>query len=75
MRDRHWFVRLRSAVFRNAIGAVLVMLGVAMSLPGVRGQGLLTILVGLMLVDFPGKRTLQPPARALQRSHLILAGD
>jgi hypothetical protein len=54
MRDRYWFVRLPSAVFRNAIGAVLVTLGVAMSLPGVPGQGLLTILVGLMPVDFSG---------------------
>jgi hypothetical protein len=27
-----------------------------MSLPGVPGQGILTILLGLMLLDLPGKR-------------------
>jgi hypothetical protein len=30
-----------------------------MSLPGVPGQGLLTILLGIMLLDFPGKRGLE----------------
>jgi hypothetical protein len=32
------------------------LLGIALSLPGVPGQGLLTILIGAMLLDFPGKR-------------------
>jgi hypothetical protein len=27
-----------------------------MSVPGVPGQGILTILLGIMLLDFPGKR-------------------
>ncbi len=30
-----------------------------MSLPGIPGQGLLTILLGVMLLDFPGKRRLE----------------
>jgi hypothetical protein len=30
-----------------------------MSLPGVPGQGVLTILLGIMLLDFPGKRGLE----------------
>jgi hypothetical protein len=30
-----------------------------MSLPGVPGQGVLTILLGVMLLDFPGKRNLE----------------
>jgi hypothetical protein len=30
-----------------------------MSLPGVPGQGVLTILLGVMLLDFPGKRRLE----------------
>lgn len=59
MRDRHWFLRLCGTVLKNAIGMVLVILGILMSLPGVPGQGLLTVLVGLMLVDFPGKRVLE----------------
>ena len=30
-----------------------------MSLPGVPGQGLLTVLLGIMLVDFPGEDRLE----------------
>lgn len=43
-------------VLRNLFGALLVVLGVAMLV--LPGQGLLTLLVGLMLVDFPGKHGL-----------------
>jgi hypothetical protein len=43
-------------VLRNLLGIVLVVLGVAMLL--LPGQGLLTLLVGLLLVDFPGKLRL-----------------
>lgn len=42
---------------KNAIGAVLLCVGVAMLfLPG---QGLLTMLAGLALLNFPGKRRLE----------------
>jgi hypothetical protein len=43
-------------VLKNALGVVLVLLGVAMLL--LPGQGLLTLLVGVLLVDFPGKHGL-----------------
>jgi Na+/H+ antiporter NhaD/arsenite permease-like protein len=43
-------------VLRNLLGVVLVVLGVAMLL--LPGQGLLTLLVGVLLVDFPGKHRL-----------------
>lgn len=43
-------------IVRNALGVVLVLLGVAMLL--LPGQGLITLLVGVLLVDFPGKRRL-----------------
>ena len=39
---------------KNILGLFLVALGVVLSLPGVPGQGLLTILLGIMLLDFPG---------------------
>jgi hypothetical protein len=42
----------------NLLGGALVILGVALSVPGVPGQGVLTILAGLILMDFPGKRRL-----------------
>jgi hypothetical protein len=54
--DRHKAVRWSGLVMKNLVGAVLVLLGIVMSLPGVPGQGILTILLGLMLLDLPGKR-------------------
>ena len=44
---------------KNFLGVVLVALGVVLSLPGVPGQGLLTILLGVMLLDFPGRHRLE----------------
>ena len=51
----HW-VR----VFLRNMGAVaLIVLGILLMLPGVPGQGLLTVLLGIMLSDFPGKVRLE----------------
>lgn len=66
---RHPALRIALAVGRNVLGLALVGLGVILALPGVPGQGLLTILIGLLLVDFPGKyrllrRLLRQPAIA-----------
>ena len=44
---------------KNILGVFLVALGVVLSLPGVPGQGLLTILLGIMLLDFPGRERLE----------------
>lgn len=44
---------------KNILGIILVALGVVLSLPGVPGQGLITILLGIMLVDFPGRDRLE----------------
>jgi hypothetical protein len=55
-RHRHPMVRWPLVIGKNVLGVLLVLLGVVMSLPGVPGQGILTILLGAMLVDFPGKR-------------------
>jgi len=46
-------------VGKNLLGLVLVALGLVMALPLVPGQGLLTLMIGLLLVDFPGKRSLE----------------
>lgn len=59
MPNRHQAIRSLAILARNLLGAFLVLLGIVMSLPGVPGQGLLTILLGIMLLDFPGKRTLE----------------
>jgi hypothetical protein len=57
--NHHRAVRSAALVGRNILGVFLVGLGIVLSLPGVPGQGILTILLGIMLLDFPGKRTLE----------------
>ncbi len=44
---------------KNALGFLLVCAGAVMALPGVPGQGLLTMLVGILLMDLPGKRGVE----------------
>lgn len=49
---RHW----TWVVARNVLGVVLLVAGIAMLV--LPGQGVLTVVLGLMLIDFPGKRAL-----------------
>src|SRR5436190_8730012 len=71
LQGRSWILRLLAIFLKNAFGILLLLLGAIMAIPGVPGQGLLTILVGLVLVDFPGKRKL---TLALLRRPLVLNG-
>ena len=48
---RHWAFRIA----RSAVGIVLVAVGALLSLPGIPGQGVLTIVAGLILIEFPGR--------------------
>jgi|SRR5882672_2246201 len=57
--DKHPALRFLAVFAKNLLGVVLVVLGIVMSIPGVPGQGILTILLGIMLLDFPGKRNLE----------------
>jgi hypothetical protein len=50
-------LRAIAVVAKNVAGAVLILAGVSMLVGP--GQGLLTIFVGLMLVNFPGKYRLE----------------
>lgn len=52
-------LRVLAAVAKNVLGALLVVAGAIMTIPGVPGQGMLTILIGLLLLDFPGKRNIE----------------
>ncbi|MEP6637560.1 MAG: hypothetical protein ABJB97_12610 [Acidobacteriota bacterium] len=52
-------VRILAIGGKNLLGVLLVLLGIVLSIPGVPGQGLLTILLGIMLLDFPGKHRLE----------------
>jgi hypothetical protein len=62
---RHVVLHVLAIVAKNLGGVVLVALGLIMAVPGVPGQGLLTALIGLSLVSFPGKRRLE--RRLIQR--------
>jgi hypothetical protein len=57
--DRSPFIRALAGFGKNLLGVLLVALGIVMSVPGVPGQGILTILLGIMLLDFPRKRDLE----------------
>lgn len=57
MKDHHPVLRLIGLVAKNVIGVIFLLAGFAMLfLPG---QGILTILIGVSLMDFPGKQRLE----------------
>jgi hypothetical protein len=66
---RHPALRALARVAKNLAGLVLLLLGFVMALPGVPGQGILTMIIGLTLVDFPGKVELE---RRLVRRPFVL---
>lgn len=56
-RNQYPVLALMFLVFRNVLGFVILLAGIAMLV--LPGQGLLTILLGIMLISFPGKRRLE----------------
>lgn len=52
-------LRALARVGKNLAGLVLLLLGAVMALPGVPGQGILTMIIGLTLLDLPGKLALE----------------
>lgn len=51
----HPALRLLLVIGKNLLGGVLVTFGILLSIPGVPGPGLLTILIGGSLIDYPGR--------------------
>lgn len=51
----HWVTK----IMKNVAGAVTILLGLPLALPGIPGSGLVLMVVGIALLDFPGKRQLQ----------------
>jgi hypothetical protein len=47
------FVRVAVAIAKNIFGGILMLAGLLMFL--LPGQGMLTLLIGFLLIDFPGK--------------------
>lgn len=55
--DSHPAIRMTALVAKNLLGAVLVAFGLVMLFTP--GQGILSILMGLSLLNVPGKRALE----------------
>ncbi len=53
VKNNNPFVRGVFIVGKNVVGYVLIVLGITMLF--MPGQGLLTVLLGIILIDFPGK--------------------
>lgn len=66
---RHPAIRVLGTIGKNILGILLVVLGIVMSIPGVPGQGILTILLGIMLLDFPGRQDLEHKIVSQPRVH------
>ena len=60
----------RTAMWENVAGWLLIVTGLVLTIPGVPGQGLLTVLAGVILADFPKKLALE---RWLMRKPAIFA--
>lgn len=57
MENHHPVLRVMGHVVKNVVGAIFLFAGFLMLfLPG---QGLLTLLIGLSMLDFPGKRNVE----------------
>ncbi|HUF04553.1 MAG TPA: hypothetical protein VMM38_10295 [Aridibacter sp.] len=69
--DKPWLMKWGAVILKNILGVFLILLGLALSLPGVPGQGILTILLGLIMLDIPGKRPLE--ARIIKRPRVLSA--
>ena len=68
-KNQHPVIRLLALVGKNLIGCGLIVAGLLMLfLPG---QGILTLVMGLMLVDYPGKFRLE---RKVVKTPAILNG-
>ena len=57
MQDHHPVLRVAGHIVKNAVGAVFLFAGFLMLfLPG---QGVLTMVIGISMLDFPGKRKIE----------------
>ena len=55
--DNHPLLRWSGLILKNLIGVLLMLAGIAMLL--LPGQGLLTLAIGLLLLDFPHKHRVE----------------
>ncbi|MDQ3131100.1 MAG: hypothetical protein M3Q99_10105 [Acidobacteriota bacterium] len=62
-----WAVRWGALIAKNVVGLILVIAGIVMLIGP--GQGILTILIGLVMMDIPGKRPLE--AKIIKRPTIL----
>ncbi len=67
--ERHPALRVVGVISKNAFGSLFIVAGIAMLV--LPGQGIITIVVGLLLIDFPGKFRLE---RWLARRRPLMRG-
>lgn len=68
--QRHPVIRRIFRIVKHTLGTLLVAVGVILSLPGIPGPGIVTILLGVMLLDAPEHRA----ATWLLRRPVVRAG-
>jgi hypothetical protein len=64
-----WITRWGAVIAKNVAGLILIIAGIVMLVGP--GQGILTILIGLILMDIPGKRPLE--AKLIKRPVILAA--
>lgn len=67
--DSSWITRWGAVIAKNLVGVILIAAGIVMLIGP--GQGILSILTGLILMDIPGKRPLE--ARLISRPPVLAA--
>ena len=67
--DKHFFVRWAAFLIKNTIGFLLIIAGIIMIFTP--GPGVPTILLGLVMMDIPGKRPLE--AKLINRPMVLSA--
>lgn len=67
--EKHFSVRWIAFIVKNLIGFVLIIAGIVMIITP--GPGVPTILLGLIMMDIPGKRPLE--AKLIQRPAVLAA--
>lgn len=63
---RHPASRITARVIKNSLGVLLLLAGLAMMV--LPGQGIITVLVAVSLLEFPGKRALE--LRLIRQPHI-----
>ena len=71
MPNSSFFVRWGAVIAKNIFGVFLVIARHCFVASGCAGTGILTILLGLIMIDIPGKRPLE--ARIIKRPMVLCA--